>query len=118
MATRSSPVGGIFPRIVQSFILIPSTNSYYHGTRIFPLPQNIAELSLEGKKLFIEAMKSTQTKKFQVLTGAAKDAWLQERIGEGQKLVPPGHYIDKIFILIKITGIICVFLVASGQARL
>lgn len=120
MTTQANSAAGLVPRLIQSFMLIPNTNSYYHGTRIIPFPRNIVDASLEAKKLFIEALKSAETRKFQVLTGPAKDAWIQERIKEGQKLVPPGHYTDKIFILIKVTGIICVFVMAStyGQARL
>lgn len=117
----SSPLNlsaGLPPRVFQSFMLVPNTSSYYHGTRIIPLPRNIADLPLEGKKLFIEALKSAATKRFQVLTGEAKDAWILARIQEGQKLVVGGHYTDKIFVLIRITGAICVLVFASTYARL
>jgi hypothetical protein len=119
MTAQINLTAGAIPRFFQSYMLIPNTNTYYHGNRIIALPWTIAERSIEGRQLFIDALKSTN-RNFQVLKGAAKDAWIQERIREGQKLIPPGHYTDKIFILIKVTGIICVFIMVSTctQARL
>jgi hypothetical protein len=112
--------GGIMPHAAKAFILIPNTKTLLQGSKIRKLPYTIAEMSVEAQKKFISALNSANKWNFRIFTGAGQEAWVQKRFEEAQKSIPPGHYTEKIFLLIKATGIIFVAIMAvmNAQSRL
>lgn len=109
---------GIFSRNPSVF-LIPNTNSYMFGKRIIKLPCNIAEMSEKAKKLFVEAVKmSSEHRNFVILSGPELEQEIQRKFHEAEKLIPKGHYTEKIFFLIKATGMIFLVVMTANYARL
>lgn len=99
MATQT----GFLPRYFKSYLLIPNTKTYLHGTEIRKLPVTIAAMTLEAQKKFVETLKSTDRFSFRTLTEKKTEFWLQKTFEEAQKLIPKGHYTEKVFLAIKTT---------------
>ena len=103
----------------SSVFLIPNTNNYMFGKKIIKLPCNIAEMSEKAKKLFVEALKmSNESRTFVILKGPELEQEIQRKFHEAEKLIPKGHYTEKIFFIIKATGMIFLAVLTAKYARL
>jgi hypothetical protein len=82
------------------------------------LPANIAVMSEKGKKLFIEALKSTERFSMRILTSEEKAELFQKQWKEIEKTIPRGQVIDKVFFVIQVTGAVFFVVITAMIARL